>query len=411
MKKLLLAATIASLSATVNASIETKDWHEFASPEAKAFAKETIVLDFYASPSAVGFTEDSDVAQYIDLAHQRGVTGASVTIAAPHTPNMLAFKSEHAKWTKASSVAKTPIRYVDSVEDFRLAHENGEYAIMWASQTTMPLEGDASNVAVMAEHGIKTMQLTYNETELTGSGVISMINGDKSGLTEFGKEVIDEMVAHGITVDLSHTSHYTTQDITDYMQKHHKGVPVIYSHSPIASTYGCEPHETLSETKQRMAEENLQKDHPDYRLSACYRLISDEQAKTVAEMGGVIAVTGTEFMMDGIWPEDITPKQFAEMIDGAVKVAGIDHVGIATDDMMTTAKVVPFAVANADKYADNGYMVAAFNRGATGCAELSKHIAGVVDSLWEMGYSNEDLAKLFGGNLMRVYEQTWTPKA
>ncbi|MCZ8501178.1 hypothetical protein O9853_08715 [Vibrio lentus] len=28
-----------------------------------------------------------------------------------------------------------------------------------------------------------------------------------------------------------------------------------------------------------------------------------------------------------------------------------------------------------------------------------------------MGYSNEDLAKLFGGNLMRVYEQTWTPKA
>ncbi|MCZ8499077.1 hypothetical protein O9929_17750 [Vibrio lentus] len=50
-------------------------------------------------------------------------------------------------------------------------------------------------------------------------------------------------------------------------------------------------------------------------------------------------------------PEDISPQQFAEMIDGAVKVAGIDHVGIATDDMMTTVKVVPFAVANADKYA------------------------------------------------------------
>ncbi|WP_235610561.1 membrane dipeptidase [Vibrio tasmaniensis] len=194
MKKLILAATIASLSTGVNASIETLDWHEFASPEAQKFAQETIVLDFYASPSAVGFTEDSDVARYIDLAHERGITGASVTIAAPHTPNMLAFKSEHAKWTKASASAKTPIRYVESVEDFQLAHDNGEYAIMWASQTTMPLEGDTSNVAVMAEHGIKTMQLTYNETELTGSGVISMINGDKSGLTEFGKEVIDEMV-------------------------------------------------------------------------------------------------------------------------------------------------------------------------------------------------------------------------
>ncbi|MGY3571725.1 hypothetical protein [Vibrio paucivorans] len=52
-------------------------------------------------------------------------------------------------------------------------------------------------------------------------------------------------------------------------------------------------------------------------------------------------------------------------------------------------------------------MVNAFNQGATGCAELSKHMAGVVDSLWEMGYSDEDLAKIFGGNLMRVYAQTW----
>lgn len=411
MKKIFLATIIASLSTTAAASIETKDWYEFASPEAKEFVKDNLVLDFYASPSAVGFTADSEVAQYIDLAHERGVTGASVTIAAPHTPNMLAFKSEHAKWKKASSSAKTPIRYVNSVEDFQLAHDNGEYAIMWASQTTMPLEGDASNVAVMAEYGIKTMQLTYNETELTGSGVISMINGDKSGLTDFGKEVIDEMVKHGITVDLSHTSHYTTEDITDYMQKHHKGVPVIYSHSPIASTYNCQPHETLSETKQRMAEKNLQKDHPDYRLAACYRLISDEQAETVAKIDGVIAVTATEWMMDGVWPEGITPKQFAEMIDGAVKVAGIDHVGIATDDMMTTAKVVPFTMANADKYADNGYMVDAFSKGSTGCAELSKHIAGVVDELWKMGYSNEDLTKLFAGNLMRVYQQTWTPKA
>ncbi|WP_122032381.1 dipeptidase [Aliivibrio sp. EL58] len=411
MKKIFLATIIASLSTTAAASIETKDWYEFASPEAKEFVKDNLVLDFYASPSAVGFTADSEVAQYIDLAHERGVTGASVTIAAPHTPNMLAFKSEHAKWKKASSSAKTPIRYVNSVEDFQLAHDNGEYAIMWASQTTMPLEGDASNVAVMAEYGIKTMQLTYNETELTGSGVISMINGDKSGLTDFGKEVIDEMVKHGITVDLSHTSHYTTEDITDYMQKHHKGVPVIYSHSPIASTYNCQPHETLSETKQRMAEKNLQKDHPDYRLAACYRLLSDEQAETVAKMDGVIAVTATEWMMDGVWPEGITPKQFAEMIDGAVKVAGIDHVGIATDDMMTTAKVVPFTMANADKYADNGYMVDAFSKGSTGCAELSKHIAGVVDELWKMGYSNEDLTKLFAGNLMRVYQQTWTPKA
>ncbi|WP_076543303.1 dipeptidase [Shewanella sp. UCD-KL21] len=407
MRKLLLATVIASLSMTATASVETKDWYEYASDEAKQYVKDHIVLDFYASPSGTGFTEDSEVAHYIDLAHERGITGASVTIGAPHTPNMEAFKAEHAKWSKASAASKTPIRYVKNVEDFKLAHDNGEYAVMWASQTTMPLDGDVKNVAVMAEYGVRTMQLTYNETELTGSGVISMINGDTSGLTKFGEQVIDEMVKHGITVDLSHTSHHTTKGITDYMKKHHSGVPAIYSHSPIASTYDCEPHETIKETQQRMSKNNLDKSHPDYRLAACYRLLSDEQAKTVADMGGVIAVTATEWMLDGVWPEDISPQQFAEMIDGAVKVVGVDHVGIATDDMMTTAKVVPFTIANPDKYADNGYMVDAFNKGSTGCAELSKHIAGVVDHLWKIGYSNDDIAKLFGGNLMRVYVKTW----
>jgi membrane dipeptidase len=112
-------------------------------------------------------------------------------------------------------------------------------------------------------------------------------------------------------------------------------------------------------------------------------------------------------MMDGSWPDDITPKQFAQMIDGAVKVAGIDYVGIGTDDMMTTAKVVPFAMANTDKYADNGYMIHAFEKGATGCGELSKHLAATTDELWKLGNSNDDLKKLYGGNLLRVYKQTW----
>ncbi|GAM59311.1 microsomal dipeptidase [Vibrio ishigakensis] len=406
MKKLVLAVAILA-STSAFASIETKDWHDQATPEAQQFVMDNIAIDFYASPFQTGWDKDSDVAKYIDLAHSRGITGASITLAAPHTPNWLAFESEYQKWNHAANSADVKIRIVKKPEDFALAHKNGEYAIMWNAQTTMMLEGDTSKVKAAADMGIKTMQLVYNGKEKTGVGVISSMNGDQSGLTDYGKEVIDEMVKHGITVDLSHTSNQTTKDITDYMKKNHPGVPAIYSHSPVASTYGCEPHETLEQTKARMEKKGLKPGDADYRLAPCYRLISDEQAKTVAEMGGVVSVTGTEFMMDGIWPEDITPKQYAEMIDGAVKVVGVDHVGIATDDMMTVEKVVKFAKKHADKYADNGYMINAFNQGATGCAELSKHLAATVDELWKMGYSNEDLKKIFGGNLTRVYQQTW----
>ncbi|MFD2165256.1 dipeptidase [Thalassotalea euphylliae] len=408
MKRSLLTVLITLTTIGVaNASIETRDWHTTASAKAQQFVKENIAIDFYASPHKTGWDNNVEVANYIDLAASRGISGASVTLAAPHTPTWDKFVQEHKTWTAAVESANTPVRMVNTPEDFALAHKNGEYAVQWASQTTMMLEGDVSRVKQVAEMGVKTMQLTYNETELTGVGVISFINGDKGGLTDFGKQVIDEMVKYGITVDMSHTANQTTMDMMNYMEKNHPGVPPIFSHSPVASTYGCEPHETLTETQKRMAQNGWQKGHPNYRLAACYRLLSDEQVKKVASMGGVVAITGAEFMLDGIWPEDITPKQYAEMIHGAVKVAGIDHVGIGTDDMMTTSKVVPFVKANADKYADGGYMVNAFNLGATGCAELSKHLAAVTDELWALGYSNDDLRKLYGGNLLRVYKQTW----
>ena len=50
-------------------------------------------------------------------------------------------------------------------------------------------------------------------------------------------------------------------------------------------------------------------------------------------------------------------------------------------------------------------MIDAFNKGATGNGELAKILAAITDDLWARGYSNEDLAKIYGGNKMRVYAQ------
>ena len=45
--------------------------------------------------------------------------------------------------------------------------------------------------------------------------------------------------------------------------------------------------------------------------------------------------------------------------------------------------------------------------GADGCGELAKILPAITDELWERGYSNEDLAKIYGGNKMRVYREVW----
>jgi membrane dipeptidase len=63
-------------------------------------------------------------------------------------------------------------------------------------------------------------------------------------------------------------------------------------------------------------------------------------------------------------------------------------------------------------YADGGYMIDAFNRGADDSAPPARILAAVTDELWKRGYSNEDLAKIYGGNKMRVYQEVWedTPR-
>jgi membrane dipeptidase len=66
-----------------------------------------------------------------------------------------------------------------------------------------------------------------------------------------------------------------------------------------------------------------------------------------------------------------------------------------------------FVAKNAAMYSDGGYMVNAFNRGASGCGEFAKILAAVTDELWEMGYSDEDLEMIYGRNKMRVYREVW----
>ena len=378
-----LALLITGQSVDIPESEESKTWP--ASEQAKEFVKENIVIDFFASPYGVGWNKPEHLHDYIGRAMETGVTGVSATLAATYF-TWDQFLQEQQVWR--STMMETPERYifVNDVGDIRRAHEQGKYAVIWNSQTTSILGGDISRIANLRSMGVGSMQLVYNGTYRTGDGVISFLWGRDRGLTPWGKQVIDEMVKHGIVVDLSHTGFNTCEGIIDYMNEKYPGVPVIYSHSLPAGLY---------------------KDSPDATPRGCYRNITDEQAIAAAKTGGVVSPTFTEWMMDGEWPEDITPKQCAEMIDYYVQLLGVDHVGIATDDMFTLEIIMGFIEANADAYDDDGYMLNAFKRGAAGCAELAKILPAVTDELWAMGYNDDDIRKVYGENMMRVFDEVW----
>lgn len=388
MMRTVLATLVLTVcfSGTSLASEESKSWD--ASPEAKQFVQDTVVIGMLASPYGTGWTKYEQLHTYFERARENGITGHEMTLAAADM-TWEVFRDQHYHFRAA--MAQQPDKYiiVNETRDIEAAHALGRTAVIWNSQTVEILNGDVTRMALLKDIGIKSMILAYNDTFRTGSGQLSAYNGLDIGLTPYGKEVIDEMVRFGILLDLSHTGSKTANDAMDYMDENYPGVPYVYTHSVPAGLYANEPNRTAK---------------------GCYRAIPDDEAVRAANSGGYVSPTFTEWMMDGIWPEDISPNQAADMIDYYVQLVGVDHVGIATDDMFSTELVVEFAKANADLYNDGGYMIDAFNRGATGNGELAKILAAITDDLWARGYSNEDLAKIYGGNKMRVFAQVWEDK-
>ena len=375
------------VTGTSYGSVESKTWE--ASDEAKQFVKETIVIGMLASPYGTGWTDYKQLQDYFALARENGITGHEMTLTAADM-NFETLLEQHYHFRAAMAEQPDKFQIVHNTRDIEAAHIQGKTAVIWNSQTATILNDDLKKMAVLKDMGIKSMILAYNDTFRTGSGQLAAYNEKDIGLTDWGKAVIDELVRFGILLDLSHTGSQTANDAMDYMEQNYPGVPFVYTHSVPAGLY---------------------KDEPGGTPRGCYRAIPDDEAIRAAKSGGYVSPTFTEWMMDGIWPDDISPKQAADMIDYYVKLVGIDHVGIATDDMFSTALVVDFATKNADMYADGGYMIDAFEKGATGNGELAKILAAITDDLWSRGYTNEELAKIYGGNKMRVYSQVWEGKS
>ncbi|MEM9369987.1 MAG: membrane dipeptidase [Pseudomonadota bacterium] len=381
--KHLIAAGILTLGliGTIQASEESKTWD--ASDQAMKFVQDTIVIGMLASPYGTEWTEYEKLHTYFQRARDNGITGHEMTLAAADM-TWESFREQHYHYRTA--MAQQPENYiiVNETRDIEAAHLQRKTAVIWNSQTAEILNGDVKRMALLKDIGIKSMIIAYNDTFRTGSGQLSAFNGLDIGLTPYGNEVIDELVRFGILLDLSHTGSKTANAAMDYMDETYTGVPYVYTHSVPAGLY---------------------KNEPDATPRGCYRAIPDDEALWAARSGGYVSLTFTEWMMDGIWPDNIAPKQAADMIDYYVNLVGVDHVGIATDDMFSVELVVEFAKANADLYNDSGYMIDAFNKGAAGNGELAKILAAITDDLWARGYANEDLAKIYGGNKMRVFAQ------
>ena len=266
-----------------------------------------------------------------------------------------------------------------TAEDVLRAHRAGRIASLIGMEGGHSIENSLAVLRATYDLGARYMTITHSKsTDWADSATDDTNHG---GLTEFGLEVIREMNRIGMIVDLSHVSPATMHDALDETR-----APVMFSHSS-AFAVCAHPRNVPDDVLLRVKENN-----GIVMITFVGAFVSDE-ARLARERGEEERDRLKQELGDdeeavrlamSVWRKDnpapkATLAQVADHIDHVRNVAGIDHVGIGGDYDGTSS--VPVGLEDVSKYPD------------------------LVVELLRRGYSDYDVQKILGLNILRVMRE------
>ncbi len=253
-------------------------------------------------------------------------------------------------------------------EDIRSAHKNGQPTVIQAVEGGHFLEGHVERVEEAYKRGLRQLGLLHDSDASVPLGDVYTNPPRYGGLTAFGTDVIKECNRLGLLIDLAHANMQTTEAALKATTR-----PVIISHTGLDTALGSNP---------QMA--------PMMRA----RLIGKEQAKTVANAGGLV----------GVWTHLAdTPLDYARNVRALADVIGIDHVCIGTDTKLTQ----PSARRNGPPPGGPSPGAPRARVGERTNQAWQDETAGfyyvVVDAMLKTGFKPDEIGKIGGGNFLRVF--------
>jgi membrane dipeptidase len=331
-----------------------------------------IVIDALANPGSmnVSWPPRGPLSQkQRDAIASSGITAINVTVSADSfeatTRNIALWQGEADRYPMLLSIVRRH-------DDIARAKKEKTLGLILGFQNTEMLERDISRVDVYHQLGVRIIQLTYNDRNIIGDGCLEP--GD-AGLSSYGRDVVERMNALGIAVDLSHCGTRTTADGIAQSKK-----PPLITHSGCREVYR----------------------HP--------RSKEDRELKAMADKGGVVGIYFMPFIGPG--PGAPTAEMLMRQIDHAIKVCGVDHVGIGSDLSTAPIEETPEYLAEFKRFVDGRKargISAPDEERPLYIAELnhSRRLEGVVRALRQRKYADEAIAKIIGGNFQRVFKEIW----
>ncbi len=245
-----------------------------------------------------------------------------------------------------NAMAGAGARLCRSAEEIERAHGDAVVAVVPAVENGYAVGTDPARLQRFAALGARYLTLTHNgHNALADSAIPRADLGDAAeehgGLSALGRQAIAELNRLGMLADVSHVSRQTMLDTA------------AASRSPIVATHSCV---------------RALCDHP--------RNLDDGQLDVLRDVGGVVQITAVpQFLRPSGKAEAVTPGDFADHVDYAVRRIGIAHVGISSDF-------------------DGGGGFSGWNDAADS--------PNITAALLRRGYDREALALLWGGNFLRL---------
>jgi len=349
-----------------------------AAPSARELYDNSIVIDGLGFPGGRQQGEGSllNTLELEDIAVS-GLTATHFTVGAVGTmPSLDAFTqiiTNVAEWETLIDTHPEVLQRVRSVGDITAAKATGRTGLIYGLQDGVAFEDDLSRLNALWQLGIRVIQPTYNRRNLLGDGCMEPAN---AGLSRSGVDAIGQMNELGILVDLSHCGRQTAADAIAASSK-----PVSFTHT------GC----------FALAE------HPRHR--------TDAEIRAVADKGGVIGIFIMPYLARGAQP---TAADVITHLEHALNIAGEDHVSLGTDGTISPQELTPefkeefrqntlrrkeLGIA-APFETEEGYLFA-------NDLNTPRRFETLTELMLERGHSETLIGKVLGGNLVRLFGDTW----
>ena len=284
---------------------------------------------------------------------------------------------------------KNRIVFATTADDVRAAVDNDKLVALVGMENAYPIGLSVEEVPLWAERGVRYMGITHfghNQFGDSSNPDPNRDNGPRhNGLSDLGRDLVTALNDNGIMVDVSHAGKATMMQAADLSR-----TPIIASHSGV---------QAVAETARNLDDEQLRKIKEVggvaqmVALGSYVKILTKEQEtfrdKVREELGMETREARSaasaelearyEARLEAMYDIEsrATVADFVDHIDHAVKIAGINHVGIASDF-------------------DGG-------GGIDGWQDASE-TENVTKELLKRGYSQDEIAKIWGGNLLRVLD-------